>query len=94
MTLTVSDYLEVNGTPNLEVVRVTSTANSDTYTSKKFHRIKNVQIHNHGAAFTTGVSRDNPKFVITQGSATTNAKVNILHTDTTEVFSLFIIGEF
>jgi len=94
MTLTVSDYLEVHGDPNLEIVRVSSTANGDTYTSKKFHRIKNVQIQNHGATFATGAALDPPKYVITQGSSTTNAKVSIVHTDTTEVFSLFIIGEF
>lgn len=94
MTLTVSDYLEVNSFPGIEVARVSSDLSSDTYTSKKFHRIKNVQIQNHGATFATGVARDSPKFIITQGSSTTNAKVSIIHTDTTEVFSLLIIGEY
>lgn len=94
MALTESDYLEVNGLPMLEVVRVESTADTgDTYTSKKFQKIKGVNAQNHGATFATGVARDSPKLVITQGSATANATVEIQHSAATEVFSLFIWGE-
>lgn len=93
MTLLVQDYLEINGSPNTEIVRVSSDSNGDTFTSKKFHKIKNVQITNHGATFNTG-TKDPPQVGVTQGSATTNAKVSIIHTTTFEVFSLMIEGEF
>jgi len=93
MTTTINDYLEVHGNPNLEVVRFTSTTVGDSVTSKKFNRIKTVLIQNHGATFATGI-RDPPKVIITQGSATTNAKVTVMHSGTTEVFSLLIVGEF
>jgi hypothetical protein len=94
MALTVSDYLEVHGTPVVEVARVSSTASGDYFISKKFHRIKAVLIQNHGATFDAGVSRDSPKITIVQGGATNNAKVQITHTTTTEVFSILLIGEF
>ena len=93
MTLTISDFLEVDGSPNLEVVRVSSTANGDSFFSRKFHKIKAVITQNHGTTFATGVARDSPKIVVTQGSGTNNAKITITHSAATEVFSFLIVGE-
>jgi len=90
MALTVTDNIEITGSPNIEIARLSSTASGDSY-STKFKKIKTFLIQNHGATFATGV-RDNPKVVVTQGTSTANAKIAITHTTTTEVFSVFIFG--
>lgn len=94
MTLSNQDYIEGTGSPLLEIVRVVSNQTGDSYVSKKFQRIKSVMVQNHGATFAAGVVRDAPKLIIQQGGTTGNAKIGIIHTATTEVFSLLIIGEF
>jgi len=94
MTLYERDYLEVTGFPGMEIVRVQTNQSGDSYTSKKFHKIKSVMIQNHGATFATGVAVDAPKVTIMQGGKNTNAKVFITHTSTAEVFSLNILGEY
>lgn len=94
MALTVLDYMEGDASPNVEVARVQSTAaTGDIFFSRKFSKILGHEVQNHGATFASGVVRDPPKLVITQGSSTTNAKVEIQHTATTEVFSLILYGE-
>ena len=93
MALTVEDYMEVDGSPNIESVRVKSTsATGDKFVSRKFGNIKAVIAQNHGATFASGVVRDPPKIVITNSTAGT-ADVEIQHTATDEFFSLFILGE-
>lgn len=86
-------YAEVPGTPEIEVYRVRSSADGDFLFSRRFSKIKAIQIQNHGASFATGVSRDPPKTVITQGTATSSAKITINHDTTTEVFSIIVYGE-
>ena len=93
MTLTVSDYLEVNPDVPIEIVRVSSTASGDSYKSQKFNRIKSVIAQNHGNTYASGSVRDSPKIAVTQGSSTSNATITITHSAATEIFSLFIIGE-
>lgn len=93
MALTTLDRLEVNGAPNIEVIRVQSTANGDAFFSSKFQRIKCIIPQNHGTTFATGVARDPPRITITQGSGTQNAKITITHSAATEVFSLLVIGD-
>ena len=86
-------YSEVSPTLEIEHFRVKSSLNGDFFFSRRFQKIKVISIQNHGATFATGVSRDPPKVVITQGSATANAKITINHTATAEFFSIRIIGE-
>ena len=93
MAITVTNEMEINGASEMEVVLLTSTANDDVYFSKKFHYIRALLVQNHGATFSTGVARDEPKVVITQGNSTANAKITITHTATTEVFSIFLFGD-
>ena len=93
MTLTVNDNLEIPGSPEMEVVRVTSTATGDAYQSRRFYMIKGFSVQNHGATFATGTLADPPKVVLTQGTATNSATLTITHTGSAEVFSLIIWGE-
>ena len=86
-------YSEIPGTPEIEHFRIKSSVNGDFFFSRRFQKIKVISVQNHGATFATGVSRDPPKIVITQGSATANAKITINHTATAEFFSIRIIGE-
>ncbi len=91
----INAHLELPGSSNLEVFRVTSTnATSDFIFSRKFIKIKTVMIQNHGANIGTG-EKDPPKIVVTQGNeaSATMAKITIHHTATQEVFSLFIFGD-
>ncbi len=86
-------YAEVPGTPEIEVYRVRSSVNGDFLFSRRFSKIKAVQVQNHGATFATGVARDPPKTVITQGSSTSSAKITLNHTATAEFFSIIVYGE-
>ncbi len=86
-------YIEVPGTPEIEVFRVRSSVNGDFFFSRRFHKIKSVQVQNHGATFATGVARDPPKIVITQGSKGNTAKITLNHTATAEFFSIILYGE-
>lgn len=90
----INEYLEVSGTPQLEVMRVTSTNTGDYVYSKRFQKIKSIAVTNHGANIGTGRRADPPKLGITQGSGSSNAKITITHTNSSqEVFSLFIWGD-
>ena len=90
----INEYLEMPGTAQLEVMRVTSTNDGDYVYSQRFQTIKSVKATNHGSAIGTGRRADPPKITITQGSATANAKITINHTNSSqEVFSLFIWGD-
>ena len=89
----ITGYVEIPGTPEIEVIRVHADASGDYFYSKRFQKIKTVMVQNHGNGMTTGVSRDPPKVVVTQGGANANAKVTIYHTATDETFSFIIWGE-
>ena len=91
-TVGINYYDEAPGNPQKEVFRVTSDVNGDYFFSRKFEKIKTIQIHNHGATFNTG-SIDQPKVVITQGTNGNAAKITINHTATEEVFSVIIYGD-
>ena len=86
-------YTEVPGTPEIEHFRVRSSVNGDFFFSRRFSKIKAISVQNHGATFATGVSRDPPKIVITDGTSGGAAKITINHTATAEFFSIRIIGE-
>ena len=86
-------YIEAQGSPEIEVFRVKSSNASDWFFSRRFKKIKSIMIQNHGATFATGVARDPPKVIATQGTATANAKVTITHTATAEFFSVIVFGE-
>jgi len=89
----INDWMEINGSTQIEVFRVTSNESGDWIYCDKISRVSAVLIHNHGATIGTGV-RDNPKVTITNGAATgTAAKITIAHTATQEVFSVMVIGE-
>lgn len=89
----INDWLEVSGSPAIEVFRVTSDETGDWLFCRKISRVSAVLIHNHGATIGTGV-KDNPKVTITNGAATgAAAKIEIAHTGTQEVFSIMVIGE-
>ena len=90
----INAYLEVPGTAQLEIMRVTSTNTGDFVFSKRFQKIKSAKATNHGATIGTGRRADPPKITITQGIDTSNAKITIGHSDSSqEVFSLFIWGD-
>lgn len=85
-------YAEVPPTSEIETFRVRSSLNGDFLFSRRFHKIKGVSIQNHGATFATGVARDPPKVVITQGANGNTAKITINHTATAEFFSIKVYG--
>ncbi len=89
----INAYLEVPGTAQLEIMRVTSTGNGDYVYSKRFQKIKSAKATNHGTAIGVGRRDDDPKITITQGGTNANAKITIGHTASQEVFSLFIWGD-
>jgi hypothetical protein len=88
----INAYLELPGTVQVEVMRVTSDASGD-WVFSKFHKIKSVMIQNHGANIGTGV-KDPPKVTITQGGSDTSGKLTIAHSTATEVFSIIIWGDY
>lgn len=89
----INDWMEINTNPLIEVFRVTSNETGDYIFCRKINRVKGAWIQNHGATYATGIARDTPKLAITQGSATSNAKITITHTTTREVFTLIVVGE-
>ena len=92
----ITGYIEVTGTPEIEVIRVHADASGDYFYSRKFKKIKSFMVQNHGASMATGVSRDPPKVVVTNAGDTssgTTAKFTITHTATDETFSFIIFGE-
>jgi len=90
----INDWMEINGSPPIEVFRVTSNEDGDWLFCQKIDRIKTVLIQNHGTTFATGADVAPPKIAITQGSSTGNAKIAITHaTAAREEFSIIIIGE-
>jgi hypothetical protein len=86
-------YEELPGNNEIEIFRVTSDANGDWFFSRKFYYVKSVMVQNHGATFATGVARDPPKIVVTQGNANAPAKITINHSGTDECFSIILIGD-
>ncbi len=93
MTLTELDRMEINSAPAMEIVSIQSTVTGDVFVSKKFQKITGIAVQNHGATAATGVARDSPKLVVSQGSTTRNSRITITHTNTTEVFTLILTGE-
>jgi len=90
----INDWKEINTSPMIEVFRVTSGNSGDFLFCKKIHKVAAVLIHNHGATFATGVSRDNPRVTVTSGGITKgSAKITIVHSATDECFSIMVIGE-
>ena len=87
------DFLEINGTPNKEIFRVKSSSDGDYFYSRKFSKIIGYQAQNHGATFATGVSRDSPRILITNGPNGEAARVTIRHTTTAEFFTIVLFGE-
>lgn len=90
----IAAYLELPGSPNVEVFRVESDTSGDWFYSRKFIKIKTFLVQNHGANIGTGV-KDPPKVVVTQGNeaTATMAKLTITHSSTDEVFSFIIFGD-
>ena len=89
----INDWMEIAGSPHIEIFRVTSNETGDWFFCKKISRVSSMTIQNHGATIGTG-ARDNPKVTVTNGAATgTAAKITIAHTGTQEVFSVMIVGE-
>ena len=86
-------YTEIPPHFEIEAFRVRSSVNGDFFFSRRFSKIKTFMVQNHGATFASGVVRDPPKVVITQGTNGGAAKITINHTATAEFFSFFIWGE-
>lgn len=83
----INAYLELPGTAQVEVFRVTSDASGDWFFSRKFQKIKSVMVQNHGANIGTGAT-DPPQLTISDN------KITITHTASTEVFSIIIWGDY
>ena len=92
----IADWMEIPGSPHIEIFRVSSNESADWIICNKISRVKAVAIQNHGATFGTGKA-DPPKVTVTNaatGSGTTSAaRITITHSATQEVFSVMIIGE-
>lgn len=88
----INDWLEINGSPHIEIFRVTSNESGDWFFCKKISRVLGMTIQNHGATIGTGV-RDNPKITITNATTGGAAKIAIAHSTTQEVFSVMVVGE-
>jgi len=88
----INDWMEIAGTPHMEVFRVTSNETGDFLYCNKISKVTGVFIQNHGANFGTGV-RDSPKITVTNAKTGGSAKITITHTTTREVFSVLVIGE-
>jgi hypothetical protein len=89
----IRDWMEVAGSPHIEVIRVMSNESGDWVFTQKIHKVMGISVQNHGATFATGVARDSPQLTITQGSTNSAAKITITHTGTREVFTLIVYGE-
>jgi len=88
----IADWMEIPGSPAIEIFRISTNESGDWILCNKISRVKAVAIQNHGATFATGVA-DSPKIAITQAAAGGAAKITITHTGTREVMSVMVIGE-
>lgn len=85
------DYIEINGSPNMEVFRVKSSNASDFLYSRKFSKIIGLLVQNHGSSFAAGVVRDPPKINISHNTGSA-AKITITH-NSAEFFTIALWGE-
>jgi len=88
----INDWMEIAGTPHMEVFRVTSNESGDWLYCNKISKVTGVFVQNHGATFGTGAT-DTPKITVTNAKAGGSAKIAIGHSTTQEVFSVLVIGE-